>query len=60
VVVLSFIDLLGAARRIPAQQEFVGTQAESLLFVALVFWAIAFTMSRLSARIERQLGIGVR
>jgi general L-amino acid transport system permease protein len=60
VVVLSFVDLLGAARRIPAQQEFVGTQAESLLFVALVFWSVAFTMSRLSARIERQLGIGVR
>ncbi len=60
VVVLSFVDLLGAARRIPAQPEFIGTQAESLLFVALVFWAIAFTMSRISARIERQLGIGVR
>ncbi len=60
VVVLSFVDLLGAARRIPAQPEFIGTQAESLLFVALVFWAIAFTMSRMSARIERQLGIGVR
>lgn len=60
VVVLSFVDLLGAARRIPAQPEFIGTQAESLLFVALVFWAIAFTMSRLSARIERQLGVGVR
>jgi general L-amino acid transport system permease protein len=60
VVVLSFVDLLGAARRIPAQPEFIGTQAESLLFVALVFWAIAFAMSRLSARVERQLGVGVR
>jgi general L-amino acid transport system permease protein len=60
VFVLGFVDLLGAARAIPAQPEFVGKQAEALLFAALLFWTISFTMSRLSARIERHLGVGVR
>ncbi|MEE8338307.1 MAG: amino acid ABC transporter permease [Dehalococcoidia bacterium] len=60
VVVLGFVDLLGAARAIPAQPDFVGRQAEALLFAALIFWSVSFTMSRLSARIERQLGVGVR
>ena len=60
VVVLGFVYLLGAARAIPAQPDFVGRQAEALLFAALIFWSVSFTMSRLSARIERQLGVGVR
>ncbi len=60
VVVLGFVDLLGAARAISSQPEFVGRQAEALLFAALVFWTVAFTISRLSQRIERQLGLGVR
>ena len=60
VVVLGFVDLLGAARAISSQPDFVGRQAEALLFAALIFWSVSFTMSRLSARIERQLGVGVR
>ena len=60
VVVLGFVDLLGAARAISAQPDFVGRQAEALLFAALVFWTVAFTMSRLSQRIERHLGVGER
>ncbi|MDP6604707.1 MAG: amino acid ABC transporter permease [Dehalococcoidia bacterium] len=60
VVVLGFVDLLGAARAISAQPDFVGRQAAALLFAALVFWTVAFTMSRLSLRIERHLGVGER
>ncbi len=60
VVVLGFVDLLGAARAIPSQPEFVGQQAEALLFVGFIFWTVAFTMSRMSQRIERNLGLGVR
>ena len=52
--------LLGAGEAAYAQLDFIGTQAEVLLFVALMFWAIAFTMSRLSARIETRLGVGQR
>ena len=60
VVVLGFVDLLGAARAIPSQPEFVGQPAEALLFVGFIFWTVAFTMSRMSQRIERNLGLGVR
>lgn len=60
VVVLGFVDLLGAARAVSAQPDFVGRQAEALLFAALIFWTVAFTMSRLSQRIEHHLGVGER
>ena len=57
---LGLIELLGAGRATSAQPAFIGQQAEALLFVALLFWAVAFTMSRLSMRIERRLGLGER
>ena len=60
VFVLSITDLLGGAQAALAQREFFGRQKEVLLFVALVFWAVAFSMSRLSARLERALGVGQR
>ena len=34
--------------------------AETLVFVAFAFWALAFTMSRESQRLERRLGVGER
>jgi len=34
--------------------------AETLVFVMLAFWAISFTMSRESQRLERKLGVGER
>jgi len=60
VFVLSLTDLLGAAGAAVEQREFFGRQKETLLFVALLFWAGAFSMSRLSARLERHLGVGER
>ena len=60
VVVLGFVDLLGAAKAISSQPDFVGRQAEALLFAALVFWTVSFSMSRLSARLERNVGLGER
>ena len=60
VFVLSVTDLLGGAEAALAQREFFGRQKEVLLFAALLFWAVAFSMSRLSARLERTLGVGER
>ena len=57
---LSLLELLSTGRAALAQVEFIGTQTEVYLFVAFVFWAVAFTMSRLSTRLETQLGIGER
>ncbi len=60
VFILSLMDLLGAAQAATEQREFFGRQREALLFAAAVFWAGAFTMSRLSLRIEQRLGLGAR
>lgn len=55
---LSLLELLSTGRAALAQTDFIGTQTEVYLFVAFVFWAVAFTMSRMSARLETQLGLG--
>jgi general L-amino acid transport system permease protein len=60
VFALGLTDLLGAGEAAYAQLAFIGTQAEVLAFVALLFWAIAFAMSRLSRRLETRLGVGER
>lgn len=57
---LSLIELLGAAEATLAQQAFIGRQAEVLLFAGFFFWVVALTMSRLSQRVERALGLGER
>lgn len=58
--ILSFTDALGAAQASISQADFIGRQKEVLLFIGLAFWAVAFSMSRLSQRIEQALGVGVR
>ena len=60
VSTIGLIEMLRAGRATAAQTEFIDNQAEVLLFIALVFWVFAFGMSRLSARLERKLGIGER
>ncbi|MDA0364434.1 MAG: amino acid ABC transporter permease [Chloroflexi bacterium] len=57
---LSLLELLGASEAAIAQQRFIGRQAEVLLFAGFVFWLVSLTMSRLSQRIERSLGVGER
>jgi general L-amino acid transport system permease protein len=60
VSILPLMDGLGASEVATAQRDFFGRQREVLLFAALVFWAGAYTMSRLSVRLERALGVGTR
>ena len=60
VFALGLTELLGAGQATLAQVDFIGREKEVLAFVALLFWAVAFSMSRLSQRIERGLGIGER
>jgi general L-amino acid transport system permease protein len=58
--ILSFTDAFGGAQAAIAQAEFIGRQKEVLIFIALAFWSVSFGMSRLSQRLERALGVGVR
>lgn len=60
VFALGLTDLLGAGKAALAQVEFVGRNTETFLFIALIFWTVSFAMSRLSQRVERELGVGER
>ena len=57
---IAVTDLLAATRRSASSLEFFGRDAETLLFAALMFWVIAFSMSRWSQRLELRLGVGER
>ena len=60
VFALGLTDLLGAGKATLAQIDFIGRDKEIFLFIGLMFWAVSFGMSRLSQRVERQLGVGER
>jgi general L-amino acid transport system permease protein len=59
-VILPLRELKGNADSAIAQFEFTPDRIEAYVFVAVVFWVIAFMMSRISQRVERTLGIGER
>ncbi len=59
-VILPLRELKGNADSSIAQFEFTPFRIEAYVFVALVFWVVAFMMSRISQRIERTLGVGER
>lgn len=59
-ITAGFTDLLAAARRSAAGLEYIGHSKEALLGAAFIFWAVAFTASRWSQRLERRVGVGER
>lgn len=61
LTIVALPELLGVRSLVHGQDAFrtLGI-AETLTFVAFGFWAIAFSMSRESQRLERRLGVGVR
>ncbi|MDZ7679139.1 MAG: amino acid ABC transporter permease [Acidimicrobiales bacterium] len=60
--ILGFDELLNVGQRVTNQPDFVGQglQSVTLPFVAFVFWAISYSMSRESRRLETRLGVGTR
>ena len=60
LAIIGFIEALRVARVASAAQQFVGTSKQTLLFAALIFWVVAFSMSRWSQRLEIRLGVGER
>lgn len=59
---MGFLDLLAGAEAATSQPAFRGQGliAETLVFVALLFWVGSYTMSRESQRLELRLGVGQR
>lgn len=59
-VAIEVTDLLAAAFRSASSLQFQGLDQEVLLFAGVVFWIVAFSMSRWSQRLETRLGVGER
>ncbi|WP_075619045.1 amino acid ABC transporter permease [Paenisporosarcina indica] len=60
VAIVGLTDLLGMGKNIISNPEFLGTQMEVFIFVALVFLIFCNLMSYASRRIEQSLGVGKR
>ena len=61
-IAMGLFELLNVSTAITAQEQFRGQGliGETITFAALMFWTVAFTMSRESQRLERKLGVGDR
>jgi general L-amino acid transport system permease protein len=57
---LAILEMLRAARRAAGQLQHLGSTKEALIAAGLIFWIVAFSMSRWSQRLERRLGVGER
>lgn len=56
--IIGIVEFLGVRRIVHAQEAFRGVSiAETLVFVAIGYWAFAFAMSRESQRLERRLRV---
>lgn len=64
VTIIGVFDLLGVGRVVQSQPQWLGIAGgvwrETFLFIALIYFIFSFTMSRVSLRIERNLGVGQR
>ena len=59
-VILPLRELKGNADSAISQFEFTPDRIEAYVFVSVIFWIVAFMMSRISQRVERAQGIGER
>ena len=60
VVIVGLLDILGIAKAVTGQKEFIGLHKEVYAFAALIFFIFCYTMSYASRRLEQTLGVGER
>ncbi|HEY48385.1 MAG: amino acid ABC transporter permease [Anaerolineae bacterium SM23_ 63] len=60
VVIVGLLDVLGIAKAVTGQREFIGLHKEVYAFAAVLFFICCFTMSTASRRLEQTLGVGER
>lgn len=58
VALVGLFDLLGIARTILANPNWLGTQQEVYIFIAALYWIFSYMMSYASRRIEDQMAVG--
>jgi len=60
VVIVGLLEVLGIAKAVTGQRQFIGLHQEAYFFVALLFFVCCYLMSYGSRRLERALGVGER
>ncbi len=61
VYIIGMLDVVEISRAfIQGNTEYLASAKELFIFLALVFWVFTYSMSYVSRRIERQLGVGER
>ena len=61
VVIVGINDLLGIGKAVlNLDPEFIRSQAEVYLFIAVIFWIFSYFMSYASRQLEEMLGVGER
>jgi len=60
VALVGLFDLLGIARVVTANPNWLGTQQEVYVFIAIIYWVFSYMMSYASRRVEAQLGVGLQ
>lgn len=60
VAIVGLLDLVGIAKTVLAQPDFLGLQREVYVFISLIYWVLSYGMSYLSQRLEEKLGAGKR
>lgn len=60
VSIVGLLDLVGIARTVLAQPQFLGLQREVFAFISLLYWVLSYAMSYVSQRLEVSLGVGER
>ncbi len=58
VVIIGLRELLGTARNVASQGEFLGLFREALVFIAIIYFFFSLTMSRESRKLEARLSAG--
>ena len=61
VYIIGMLDMVEIGRTtVVGKPEYQGSVQEMFVFIALVFWVFTYTMSYVSRRFERHLGVGER
>lgn len=58
--IIGLLELAGVAQAVTQQQAFLNRRPETYIFIALIYFVCAFSMSYASRRLERALGVGER
>ncbi len=60
VIIVGLLELLGIAKAVTGQKEFIGLHKEVYAFAAIIFFIFCYLMSYISRRLEQALGVGER